>query len=172
MKLSICLESIRDLPFLLLRFVKSRGHLILSGPATHKSGRRQQVARHDIQPGAFLTVYWKSLPIGCGPGVSLYIHDYEILRCDCFGGRDGHIHTNLRDLTGIQAGSGDHLLFAETSIQDQMDRSLFELRFNSHFHLRRNWNRSVQKFRLDPDRLEAAVSEAQERMRALHMENA
>jgi hypothetical protein len=40
-------------------------------------------------------VYWKILPIGKGPAVSLYAFGFQILRFDCFGATDGHFHLFL-----------------------------------------------------------------------------
>jgi hypothetical protein len=46
-----------------------------------------------IQPHAYLVAFWKNLDNGTGPGFSLYVHDQEVLRYDCLGGKDdGHHH--------------------------------------------------------------------------------
>ena len=45
-----------------------------------------------IERNAYLVAFWKDLDNGRGPGFSLYVHDYEVLRYDCLGGDDGHYH--------------------------------------------------------------------------------
>ena len=50
---------------------------------------------YDIQPFAYVAVYWKSLSNGRGPGASLYVHDEEVLRLDCFGEGAGHLSCQL-----------------------------------------------------------------------------
>src|SRR5262245_14455686 len=56
---------------------------------------RSDVEWIQVQPDVTLKVYWKILPIGKGPAVSLYVFEFQILRFDCFGARDGHFHLLL-----------------------------------------------------------------------------
>ena len=51
---------------------------------------RHEVEWIRVQPDVDLKVYWKILPIGKGPAVSLYAFGFQILRFDCFGATDGH----------------------------------------------------------------------------------
>src|SRR6266852_5590791 len=56
---------------------------------------RRDVEWIRVQPDVSLKVYWKVLPIGKGPAISLYIFEFQILRFDCFGATDGHFHLFL-----------------------------------------------------------------------------
>ncbi len=46
---------------------------------------RRDVEWLRVQPDVNLKVYWKVLPIGKGPAISLYAFGFQILRFDCFG---------------------------------------------------------------------------------------
>jgi len=59
------------------------------------AGIRRDVEWIGVQPDVDLEVYWKILPIGKGPAISLYAFGFEILKFDCFGARGGHFHLFL-----------------------------------------------------------------------------
>ena len=121
------------------------------------------VVIYPVQDHAYLAVYWKDLPIGKGPCVSLYVQDKEILKFDCFGEDRGHYHTNINQPSLVPKGE-ERLYFSERTIEDQVTRSIFEIERNAVYHLQRNHDPRVTFFKLDPFRLEAACREAKAKM--------
>ena len=121
------------------------------------------VVLYPVQDHAYLAVYWKDLPIGKGPCISLYVYDKEILKFDCFGEDRGHYHTNVNQPSLAPRGE-ERLYFSERTIEDQVARSIFEIRRNAAYHLQRNFDPHVTFFKLDRPRLEAALGQAAAKM--------
>ncbi len=121
------------------------------------------VVIYHIQDHAYLAVYWKDIPIGKGPCVSLYVHDKEIFKFDCFGEDRGHYHTNIGQLPLVPRGE-DRLYFSERSIEEQLKHAIFEIRRNTNYYLHRNFDPRITFFKLDTQRLEAACQEAETKM--------
>ena len=99
-----------------------------------------------------LEVYWRD-DIDRGPAASLYIHDEEVFRFDCFDGDQGHCHMNLRQTRGHR------WYYPEGCVQEHIDRSVFELKTNLPFCLRTNQNKEVQATKVDYDKLEQAAKQ-------------
>jgi len=121
------------------------------------------VVIYPIQDHAYLAVYRKDLPIGKGPGVSLYVHDKEILKFDCFGEGRGHYHTHMNQPSLVPEGE-ERLYFSERTVEDQAERSIFEIQRNATYHLQRNHDPRITFFKLDQPRLEVACREAKAKM--------
>jgi hypothetical protein len=111
---------------------------------------RRDLVVHRIGPGVELEVFWKVLRVGRGPALSLFIHDVELLRLDCFGPGAGHIHVAW----GEPHGAGeDRLYLAEGSVEAQIDRCLFELQRNLSYYQQRCKDERVRNTEIDRERL-------------------
>lgn len=123
--------------------------------------RANHASRHDIRSipigdDARLDIFWKHLDIGYGPAVSVVIHGEEILRVDCFGPDDGHMHVAF-----FMPDEGtSRLYFPENTRAEQIDRGLFEINRNLRYYLDRAVNARIRATRLDPARIEEAAAEA------------
>jgi hypothetical protein len=101
-------------------------------------------ARNDMQcfkvdDKVNLSVFWKNIPIGCGPAICLFSHGKEILKFDCFGPSKGHFHiTTVHPWKWNNLGRETRLYFIEQEITDQIERSIFELDKNLHYYLQRH----------------------------------
>lgn len=123
---------------------------------------RRDVASIPVQPEVELRVCWKQLEIGHGPAASLFVLGDEVLRFDCFGAGRGHYHA---ELVQPERATG-RIYFPERSVEEQIERSLFELTRNLAYYLQRNPRRDVRRFCVDPAALEQACAEARRRMLA------
>ncbi|WP_290480459.1 MULTISPECIES: hypothetical protein [unclassified Hyphomonas] len=130
---------------------------------TAKFPSRRDLKIFSISPDAELHVFWKVLPIGRGPAFSLFIHEDEVLRFDCFGEDEGHYHAHFeRGWSAAQT----RLYFFEASESEQIDRVEFELLNNLDYYLQRHpWAR-IRAVRLDRGQLETACAAAGEQARA------
>jgi hypothetical protein len=97
-----------------------------------QSDRKKDLVQYPIQENVLLEVYWRDDAGGHGPAASLYIHDDEVFRFDCFGGDQGHCHYNLRQTRG------QRWYYEEGTVQENIDRSVFELTKNLPFCLMNN----------------------------------
>ena len=122
---------------------------------------RQDVEWIAIQPDVNLKVYWKVLPIGKGPAVSLYIFEFQILRFDCFGATDGHFHLFLG---WPSPTSEDRIWLPEPNATAQVDRTMFELTKNLTYYLQRHNDERVRHLQLKPELWAAACTRAREKM--------
>lgn len=114
----------------------------------------------DIGASARLEVFWKKLPIGKGPAVSLFILDEEILRIDCFGEELGHMHASF-----FHPVEGEHRLFMpEKTVEAQIERARFELCRNYSYYQSRVANAGVRKVKIEDSQIVAASDRACEIM--------
>jgi len=114
-----------------------------------------------VQPEVSLKVYWKILPIGKGPAISLYVFEFQILRFDCFGAADGHFHLLLG---WPSPTSEDRLWLPEPNATAQVERTMFELKKNVDYYLQRHNDERVRRLRLEPETWSTACTRARERM--------
>ena len=117
-----------------------------------------------IQDHAYLAVYWKAVDLGRGPGASLYVHENEVLRFDCFGEGTGHYHMNVNQTAHFRGRGVDRMVFRERTVQEQIERSYFELTVNSRYFLKRNRSRRIRRFELDSEKLRAAAEQMKAKM--------
>jgi hypothetical protein len=101
---------------------------------------RKDVYKITIQKNAYLSIFHKNLDIGCGPAVSLYIHNIEFLKFDCFGHKAGHYH--------IFNNSNETIYFNETTVEDQINRVALELNDISKYLLLNN-NSKIKNFKFN-----------------------
>ena len=129
---------------------------------SNASNIRKDVLRYDIHPQAHFDVFWKVLPIGRGPAVSLVVHGEEVLKFDCFGEGRGHYHVNGRQWSRRMPGVVQRLYLPEKTVEAQIERTLFELTTNMSVYLQQNDDPRIQQFVIDRERLQDVV----QRMRA------
>ncbi len=122
---------------------------------------RRDVEWIRVQPDVNLKVYWKVLPIGKGPAVSLYAFEFQILRFDCFGANDGHFHLLLG---WPSPASEDRIWLPEPNATAQVERTMFELTKNVTYYLERHNDERVRRLQLEPQAWSAACTHAREKM--------
>lgn len=120
---------------------------------------------HEIAPGAFLEVFWKSANDQQGPGAAVYIRAEEVVCFDCLGHPMGHAHIHAgraRRRTGRPRQ--DRVHFQETTIPDQVRRAAFEVRWNLRYYQQRHKRKRVREFDIDEFALARAADLLQERL--------
>ena len=133
-----------------------RASTVATGYADRFPSRRD-LNVYPVQPGTELHVFWKVLPIGRGPAFSLFLHQDEVLRFDCFGAGDGHFHASFAHGT---SSSQSRIYLAEPNAAEQVARVEFELLNNLDYYLQRHPWRRIRKTRIDRVRLATATSAA------------
>jgi hypothetical protein len=134
--------------------------------STHISDSRS----YPIQDHVRLDVYWVGEAFGPGPGASLYVYGDEVLRFDCFGGRAGHLHINLRQSQESRSQVVPRLYFPEGTIQDHIERAAFELKTNVPYCTEVVRDPRIRAVCIDPSRLGQAADLLRERMLTLFRE--
>ncbi len=112
---------------------------------------------------AHLIVHWSDFPpVGSGPSASLYILQQEVMRLDCFGGDDGHMHFNPEQcylINRLDKSTIPRIYFPAGSRQDHIARATFELKYNFHTALATNVLLEIQNYPLDANQLAAAADD-------------
>ena len=122
---------------------------------------RHDLVRLPVQDGVHLEVYWRSDDQGQGPAVSLYANDVEVLRLDCFGGDQGHMHINTKGRIAKR------WYFPAGTVDDHIDRACFELGTNVEPCLRLNHDPEIARLNLDWKKMKLIASEARRLLSAL-----
>jgi len=122
---------------------------------------RRDVEWIRVQPDVNLKVYWKILPIGKGPAISLYAFEFQILRFDCFGAKDGHFHLLLG---WPSPASEDRIWLPEPNATAQVERTMFELTKNVTYYLERHNDERVRRLQLESEAWSTACTRAREKM--------
>lgn len=130
---------------------------------------RACLVTYDLQPGCFLEAYWvdrvgASGTRDLGPAVFLVVHGSEILKFDCYGTPVGHYHAATPYPHGIRRGLAGRIWLPEATIEEQIDRAIFELCRNANYHLRTHPRRKVRDTVLDEQRLAAVCAEMRVKM--------
>ena len=125
------------------------------------AGIRRDVEWIGVQPDVDLEVYWKVLPIGKGPAISLYAFGFQILKFDCFGATDGHFHLFLG---WPSPTSEDRIWLPEPNATAQVERAIFELRRNAPYYLQRHADERVRRLRLESEAWSTACTRARDKM--------
>ena len=124
----------------------SRSKTARSSPAYELTpgANRKLASRHSRNNFPIsVEVFWKDfrgirvaepLEGGVGPVLSVFAHDHEVLRFDCLGER-GHFHAVF---ARIEPTTYNRLRFYETSQDEQVERSIFEITTNLAYYLDRN----------------------------------
>ncbi|HKW91653.1 MAG TPA: hypothetical protein VJX92_07120 [Methylomirabilota bacterium] len=100
------------------------------GSAAPAHDARRGRVRYDIGDAAYFEVFWKVLDIGRGPAVSRFIRDTEVMKFDCFGEGRGHVHIDFGRTRHLTALAHHRLYLGEKTVEEQIDRTIFELRMN------------------------------------------
>ena len=120
------------------------------------------------QEGVVLEIYWSDVPgVGYGPSASLFVLREEVLRLDCFGDGNGHMHFNPSQVHVFGWDSISRVRFSPISVWQQIERGAFELTQNAAAAIAMNMLARVRKFPLEQSALDTAANEMTERMRAL-----
>lgn len=132
---------------------------------------RSRAVRFDVQPGVHLSVFWKEVVNGVGPGIALVVAEEEVLRFDCFGAGVGHYHVEPARRTGLVGEFASRLWLAEKDVEAQIDRAAFELTANVVAHVCRNANPLVRATRIDRERMAVAVEQGKAVMLQYHLQH-
>ena len=122
------------------------------------SQRKKDLVTYPIQDQVRLEVYWRDDEGGHGPASSLYVLEEEVFRFDCFGGDQGHYHFNLRQ------NRGQRWYYEESTVQENIDRSVFEMTKNLPFCLWTNHDSNVQSVKIDQEKLDWAADQMREKL--------
>jgi len=118
-----------------------------------------------VQPESYLAVYYKRYGTDVGPGVSLYVHENEILRFDCFDNGHGHYHS----MPCLSAFPGrDRINITADTVEGQVQQTVDEITRNYAAHLGKHLLRHIRNFRFDHACLAAALAEARDSMLTAH----
>ena len=131
--------------------------------------KRAKLVRYELQDGCFLETYLNDQISAdgvryFGPAASLVVHGSDILRFDCVGHPLGHYHVAAPYPHGIRKGLVGEIWFPERTIQEQVERAIFELQRNSAHYLRTHPRRKVRNTRLNQERLAAVCAEMKSKM--------
>ena len=111
-----------------------------------------------IQDGVEAHVFWKQIGPAAGPCCSVFVLGHELIKFDCYEGELGHFHVALP----ARAGSTSNILrFGVSTIEQQIERTAFELSHNLIYYCERCVHPQVRTFELN----QPAVSEAVPKIR-------
>lgn len=125
---------------------------------------RQDWAVHTISPEIDIVSFRLDQEIGgggSGPCVSLYCHGWEVLRFDCFGEEQGHFHITPFTPWSLRSRRVE---FRERTMEDQIERALFELEHNLEFYLSLNARWKVRRIRVNAQALARGCAQARIRL--------
>ncbi len=131
--------------------------------------KRPRLVRYELQDGCFLETYLND-QTGAdgrryfGPAASLVVHGSDIMRFDCLGHPLGHYHMASPYPYGIRKGLVGEIWLPEKTIEEQIERTIFELQRNSNFYLQKHPRRKVRNTRLDQERLAAVCAKMKSKM--------
>jgi hypothetical protein len=116
------------------------------------------------QNGVRLEVYWADVrDVGRGPCVSLFVLLEEVMRLDCLGGTQGHMHINPDQISLVVGWDiTPRYFFPPGSRQDHIDRAVFEITTNCVAALQSNQMARVRNFPIN----KKALADATLQMRA------
>jgi len=121
-------------------------------------GTRRDEHRIEIQHGLAILVYWKVAPLGSGPAIILQTDKIELMKFDCFGGSAGHYH--------VAPWYGARIAFLETTIDQQIDRSIREIKQNAATYLNAHLRPEISSIVIDEPALVVALADAASRLKA------
>jgi hypothetical protein len=101
---------------------------------------RKDIYKIDIQKNLYFLVYHKTLTIGFGPSVSIYINNYEFLKFDCFGENKGHYHI-------YDNNTNEEIYFTEKTCEEQINKTS-ELIKNINVFLNKSSRIDIQNFKI------------------------
>ena len=117
---------------------------------------RHDLVRLPVQEDVHVEAYWREDDQGRGPAASLYVKGVEVLRLDCFGGDQGHMHINS------QGRVAKRWYFPPGSVSEHIERATFELGTNVEAVLRLNHDPEIARLNLDWAALKPVAEEVRE----------
>jgi hypothetical protein len=131
--------------------------------------KRPKLVRYDLQEGCFFETYLhdQTTPDGIryfGPSACLVVHGWDIMRFDCLGQPLGHYHVAAPYPHGIRRGLVGEIWLPEKTVQQQVERAIFELQRNAGHYLLAHPKRKVRNTRFDQQRLAAVCAEMKSKM--------
>lgn len=112
-----------------------------------------------------IALFWSIVPgVGSGPSASVYVFDSEVLRLDCFGADEGHMHLNPTQVNARRGPSDPRVYFEPAAREDHVDNARFELVTNLGAALAANDLARVRLYEPDPERLQTAAADMAEQM--------
>lgn len=125
---------------------------------------RRDVVRYPIQTDVYLETYWKIFGLGQGPSLIFYAYGNEVLKFDCYAGK-GHCHIQLVTQT---PGCEDRLALREQTVEEQIERAIFEVTRNLTYWIQRHPSPKVNYLKVDRKKLQEAVQEAKVNLLTYH----
>lgn len=131
--------------------------------------QRPNLVRYDLQKGCFLETYLID-QIDTdgrryfGPAACLVVHGFDIMRFDCVGYPLGHYHAMRPYPYGISRGLAGEIWLPEKTIEDQVERAMFEMQRNWSYYLGSHPWPKVRNTRLNQERLTAVCAEMKSKM--------
>lgn len=120
----------------------------------------KDIVIYEVQPQVLIKVYWKILPIGKGPALTFIVAGDEILRFDCFGEGEGHYHI----FGGYEYPDRDRIYFPEKTVEEQVNRAIFELSQNLNCFLQLHRSSQIRNLKVDPVTLKNVCEQARRQM--------
>jgi len=118
---------------------------------------RKDILKIDIQDNLYVLVFHKILSSGFGTAVSLYIHEHEFLKFDCFGENKGHYHI-------YDSVTNNTIYFDEKTCIEQINRSCYELANNINIYLNKSSRNNIREFTIDMPKFTAVIEDIRSKM--------
>lgn len=113
----------------------------------------------DVTPFCRIAVFWSVVPgVGSGPSASVYVHESEVMRLDCFGGNEGHMHLNPAQVQALRPARDPRVYFEPGDRTTHVQRAQFELSTNLPAALAANRLRRVNRAEIPTEAVTAAAS--------------
>lgn len=131
--------------------------------------QRPRLVRYQLQDGCFVESYLNDQTDDAGnsyfgPSACLVVHGSDVVRFDCLAPSQGHYHLASRYPYGSSRALIGEIWLPEKTLEEQVDRTLFELQQNSAHFLRMHPRRKVRNTRLDKERLAAVCAQMRLKM--------
>ena len=132
-----------------------RNEVEVRGTALEKQfSARMDLKRFQVSEDFYIDVFWKELPIGVGPALSVYLFGYEVLKFDCFGKDKGHFH--VKSMVP-EKNTDSRIFFYEESREAQIEHTLYELLHNLTYYQIRSPQKGVRDLTIDHRKLEQLI---------------
>lgn len=132
--------------------------------------RAAGVSAIDYEPstpreGLRVDTYWADVPgVGSGPTVALFVHEIEVLRADCFGGSEGHMHLNPDEFRVLPNRVATRLFFPPGDRKSHVERAVFEVRANFQYALLTSALPEIREFEVTDAELDAVADQVEGRL--------
>jgi hypothetical protein len=142
---------------------------VLLDELTHRRAQRERRENRDdgawdltwidVTPTCRIAVFWSVVPsVGSGPSASVYVHDSEVMRLDCFGADEGHMHLNPTQVQALRSPRDPRVYFDPDERTRHVQRARFELATNFPAALAANRLRRVRRADIPAEAVTAAAA--------------